>query len=94
MKSNENSAVRTLIDLSIRLESFREFPLDALQNVMKKIDGDQIGQFVTQLLVSERLDMRPPSNKPEIQRISSIANMPVRQTKLTAPRTKRSETDH
>ena len=66
------------IDLMIKLNCFRDFPLNELRRVVSELEGDRVGTIALQLAVCERLDMRPPGNASDLQRICDAVGLDLR----------------
>ena len=63
--------------LAIKLDCFRDFPIDDLKAVAAALRGNHIATFVLQLAVKERLDMTPPATR-NLQRICDVAGLQLR----------------
>jgi len=67
--------IRRLIELTIKLACFRDFPLGELQKLSNDLQSDSLGITALRLFVIERLDMRPPTDGRELQRICDAAGL-------------------
>ncbi len=66
------------IRLAIKLDCFREFPIGDLRSVADSLHDNRIGMSLLRMVVRERLDMRPPGNTSELQRICNIAGLDLK----------------
>jgi hypothetical protein len=66
------------IKLAIKLDCFRQFPMDDLRSVTQSLKNDRLGAAVLRLILRQRLDMRPPGNLRDLRRICQIAGLDLK----------------
>ena len=77
IKENPNSTIRKFLDALIKLESFREFPLDEVREISTMLKSNKVAMATLRLAVAERLDMKPPASN-DLQRICDMVQLKLK----------------
>lgn len=74
VKENPDSVMRKFLDTLIKLEAFREFPLEEVREASIALKMNKVAMAALRLAVAERLDMRPPASN-DLQKICDMVQM-------------------
>lgn len=74
----QGDAASKLMLTSVKLNSYREFPLADVKDLAELLKDNRVGIAVLRWLVSERIDMRPPSDQAELQRICDAVGLDLK----------------
>jgi hypothetical protein len=75
--TNSPKTILEYIDVVIRLDCFRQFPLRELKALVEKIDDNQFAMTALRCAVIERLDMRPPDKAADMQRFCEAVDLQI-----------------
>ena len=74
---NAPQVIGEYIDVLIKLDCFRQFPLREVRTLVEKISDNQLGMVCLRLAVIERLDMRPPGKPADLQRFCDAVGLQI-----------------
>lgn len=66
------------LDVIIKLDSFKEFPFKEVKDLVAEFENEHLGMAALQYAVAERLDMRPPSNPSDLQKICDLVGLKLK----------------
>jgi hypothetical protein len=69
---------RRFVDLIIKLDCFKSFPLKDLQSVVEELRDNHLGTAALRFAVAERLDMRPPSKPGDLQKFCNAVGLAIK----------------
>lgn len=74
---NPVSIMRKFIDTLIKLEAFREFPIEEVREMSTALRTNMVAMAALRLAVAERLDMKPPAPN-DLQRICNMVQLSLK----------------
>ena len=77
LEGGQSSVTRRFLDVMLKLESFRTFPMEQLRDVAVELKTNRVAMGALRLAVAERLDMQPP-NARDLQKICDVVQLSLR----------------
>ena len=74
LKAHPSEISRRFLDVVLKLESFRSFPLEEVRELTAELRNNGVAMAALRLAVAERLDMQPPSPS-DLQRICDMVQL-------------------
>ncbi|GAA5263632.1 hypothetical protein ACOSOMT5_P0052 [Acidiphilium sp. MT5] len=71
------NSMKKYLDVIIKLDCYRSFPLKELDEVANLLKKDHVGTSVLRYAVAERLDMRPPENSADFKRYCDLVGLEI-----------------